>query len=77
MPENADGHSIDEPGGCPDIERLAALCSVGAAPIPDDLANDQQQQLMLAIAKRRRKRLIHLIAAAIADDIWRERQSQE
>ena len=72
MPENAGDHSTDERGDDLDIERLAALCSVGA-PIPDDLSNDQKRKLMVAIASRR-KRLIHLIAVAIAEDIWRERQ---
>ena len=59
------------------IDRLAALCSVGAAPIPDDLSKHQQQMLMIKITRSRRKRLVHFIAAAIAEDIWRERQSDE
>jgi hypothetical protein len=57
-----------------DIEKLADLCAVGVIPIPDDLPEDQQRKLMVAIAQRRRKRLVHLFASAIADDIWRERQ---
>ena len=63
-------------GDSPSIDSLAKLCSVGAVPIPDDLPEDQQRQLLLAIAARRRKRLIHLFAAAIAEDIWRDRQAQ-
>lgn len=58
-----------------DLESVANLCSVGAVPIPDDLPDDQQRELVVAISKRRRKRLLHLFAAVIADDIWRERQT--
>ena len=58
-----------------DIEKLADLCAVGVIPIPDDLPDQQQRQLHVAIAACRRKRLIHLFASAIADDIWRERQA--
>lgn len=56
-----------------DLESLAKLCSVGAAPIPTDLPDDQQRQLLVAIAANRRKRLINLFASAIANDIWRNR----
>ena len=59
-----------------DIEKLADLCAVGAIPIPDDLPEQQQRTLHVAIAVRRRKRLVNLIASAIADDIWRERQAE-
>ena len=58
-----------------DIEKLADLCAVGVIPIPDDLPDQQQRKLLVAIVARRRKRLIHLFASAIADDIWRERQA--
>ena len=57
------------------IEKLADLCAVGAIPIPDDLSEKLQRELFVAIATRRRKRLIHLFASAIAEDIWRERQA--
>ena len=59
----------------PDLEKLADLCAVGAVPIPNDLPRNQQRQLLVAIAARRRKRLLHLFAAAIADEIWREQQN--
>ncbi len=74
MSETNDCQTNDGLGDNPNIESLAKLCSVGAVPIPDDLPHDQQRQLLLAIAIRRRKRLLHLIASAIAEDIWRERQ---
>ena len=76
MPETTHGRANDAKGDTPSIESLAKLCSVGAAPIPNDLPDDQQHTLLLAIAARRRKRLIHLFAAAIADDIQRDRQEQ-
>ena len=59
-----------------EIEKLADLCAVGAMPIPDDLPDQQQRELFVAIAARRRKRLIHLFASAIAEDIWRDRQTK-
>ena len=59
-----------------DIEKLGDLCAVGAIPIPDDLPEQQQRTLHVAIVVRRRKRLVNLIASAIADDIWRERQAE-
>ncbi len=74
MKENAGGQSNHERYENLDIERLAALCSVGASPIPNDLPEGQQRKLIAAISKRRRERLIHLFASAIADDIWREQQ---
>ena len=58
-----------------DIEKLADLCAVGAYPIPNDLSDDRQRKLLVAISARRRKRLIHLFASAIADEIRRERQT--
>lgn len=59
------------------LESLAKLCSVGAVPIPSDLPSFQQNSLSLEIAKIRRKRLLNLFAAAIAEDIRRERQNLE
>ena len=75
MPETTNGQVSDAQGDSPNIESLAKLCSVGAAPIPDDLPQEQQNELLFEIAKIRRKRLINLFASAIADDIWRERQA--
>lgn len=49
---------------------------MGAAPIPDDLDGDQMRKLMIAISRYRRKRLLRFIAAAIAEDIWQERQKR-
>ena len=74
MPDSktAPGKSANSPE--PDLDKLADQCAVGAVPIPDDLPDHQQQQLLVTIAARRRKRLFHLFAAAIADDIWREQQ---
>ena len=63
-------------GSSVDLKSLAKLCSVGAAPIPDEITGDQRRLLMIAIAKSRRKRLINLLASAIADDIWREQQAK-
>ena len=74
MPDSNPANTLSVPEPEPDIEKLADLCAVGVIPIPDDLPGDQQRKLMVAIAQRRRKRLIHLFASAIADDIWRERQ---
>ena len=71
MPDSNPAYSLSVPE--PDIEKLADLCAVGVIPIPNDLPDDQQRKLMVAIAQRRRKRLVHLFASAIADDIWRER----
>ena len=76
LSETTHGQTTDVQGDSPNIDSLAKLCSVGALPIPDDLPEDQQRQLLLAVAARRRKRLIHLFATAIAEDIWRERQAQ-
>ena len=76
LSETTHGQASDVQGEDPNIESLAKLCSVGAVPIPNDLPDDQQRQLLLAIAARRRKRLIHLFASAIADEIWRERQAE-
>ncbi len=59
-----------------DLKKLADLCAVGARPIPNDLPENQQRKLMAAIGARRRKRLLHLFAAAIANDIRREQQAQ-
>ena len=76
MSETTHGAATDGQGDSTSIDRLAKLYSVGALPIPGDLPEDQQRQLMLAIAARRRKRLIHLFASAIAEDILRDRQAQ-
>lgn len=74
MSETTEGRVHDSQGAGFDLEGLAKLCSVGAVPIPNDLPEEQQAKLLVAIGQRRRKRLIHLFASAIADDIWRERQ---
>ena len=73
MPDSNPANTLSVPEPEPDIEKLADLCAVGVTPIPDDLPEQQQRELLVAIAARRRKRLIHLFASAIADDIWRER----
>lgn len=73
MPDN----NAESISGCEpkiEFEKLADLCAVGVVPIPDDLTEREQRELLVAIARRRRKRLLHLFASAIADDIWRERQ---
>ena len=76
MPDSNDVSSMSVPESELDIEKLADLCAVGVIPIPDDLPERQQRELLVGIAARRRKRLIHLFASAIADDIWRERQAE-
>ena len=76
MPDSNEVSSISVPESELDIEKLADLCAVGVTPIPDDLPEQQQRELLVAIAARRRKRLIHLFASAIADEIWRERQAE-
>ena len=60
-----------------DLESLAKLCSVGVVPIPNDLPDPERKELYLKIAARRRKRLLHLFAAAIAEDILREQHCSE
>ena len=76
MSETNNCQTNDGQGDSPNIESLAKLCSVGAVPIPNDLPDEQQRQLLLEISTLRRKRLINLFAAAIADDIWRDRQAK-
>lgn len=76
MPGSNEVSSMSVPKSELNIEKLADLCAVGVTPIPDDLPEQQQRELLVAIAARRRKRLIHLFASAIADEIWRERQAE-
>ena len=76
MPDSNEVSAMSVPEPELDIAKLADLCAVGVIPIPDDLPERRQQELLVAIAARRRKRLIHLFASALADDIWRERQSE-
>ena len=76
MPDSNEVSAMSVPEPELDIAKLADLCAVGVIPIPDDLPERRQRELLVAIAARRRKRLIHLFASAIADDIWRERQEQ-
>ena len=76
MPDSKTASSDSERSSEPDLGKLADLCAVGALPIPDDLPEQQQRQLLASISARRRKRLLHLFAAAIADDIWREQQTR-
>ena len=68
LPETHVTQPSDSQARNPDLESFAKLCSVGAAPIPDDLPDDQQRQLLVAVAAIRRKRLINLFASAIAKD---------
>ena len=75
MPDSSQANSTSTPEPGINIEKLADLCAVGVIPIPNDLPEEQQTKLLLAIGQRRRKRLIHLFASAIADEIWRERQA--
>ena len=75
MPDSNTANSMSVPDSEIDLEKLADLCAVGAIPIPDDLPEREQRKLFVAIAARRRKRLIHLFASVIADDIWRDRQA--
>ena len=76
MPDSNEVSAMSVPEPELDIAKLADLCAVGVIPIPDDLPERRQRELLVAIAARRRKRLIHLFASAIADDIWRERQAE-
>ena len=76
MPDSNEVSSMSVPEPEIDIAKLADLCAVGVIPIPDDLPERRQRELLVAIAARRRKRLIHLFASAIADDIWRERRAE-
>ena len=76
MPDSNEVSAMSVPEPELDIAKLADLCAVGVIPIPDDLPEQQQRELLVAIAARRRKRLIHLFASAIANEIWRERQEQ-
>ena len=76
MPDSNEVSAMSVPEPELDIAKLADLCAVGVIPIPDDLPERRQQELLVAIAARRRKRLIHLFASALADDIWRERQAE-
>ena len=76
MPDSNEVSAMSVPESELDIAKLADLCAVGVIPIPDDLPERRQQELLVAIAARRRKRLIHLFASALADDIWRERQAE-
>ena len=76
MPDDKTASTKSSLSSEPDLDKLADLCAVGAVPIPCDLPDHQQQQLLVAIAARRRKRLLHLFAAAIADDIWRDQQTR-
>ena len=70
LPETNSSETADGKGENLDIDRLAALCSVGAAPIPNDLSKEQLKQLLLAISARRRKRLIHLIKNPCKSRVW-------
>jgi len=76
MTEKNSASSRSAASTVPDLEKLADLCAVGAYPIPNDLPGDRLRKLLVAIAARRRKRLIHLFASAIAEDIWREQQAR-
>ena len=76
MPDSNEVSAMSVPEPELDIAKLADLCAVGVIPIPDDLPERRQRELLVAIAARRRKRLIHLFASTIADDIWRERQAE-
>jgi hypothetical protein len=60
-----------------DLDRLANMCSVGFVPIPGDLSLGDMNQLLRLIAQARRNRLVDFLARSIADDIVRERQTEE
>ncbi|MCG6157705.1 hypothetical protein [Rubinisphaera margarita] len=48
---------------------LAELISYGLVPFPDDLSHEQATDLLLKVRQFRRRRLVRLIAQAIAQDI--------
>jgi len=52
-----------------DSMRLARMISHGLMPFPDDLPSIETRELLLAVRTVGRKRLIQLVAQAIAQDI--------
>lgn len=69
---NAPGFADDDdgrPGFALSIRDLADLYSAGKIPFPDDLSPISKEQFCRAVRERLRRRLVHVIAKAIARDL--------
>lgn len=52
--------------------RWAELVAVGASPLPADLQPAELRAVLKEVARLRRRRLVHLVARAIAEDVHRD-----
>ena len=53
-------------------QRWAELIAVGATQLPAELQPTELQAVLAEVARLRRRRLIHLVARAIAEDLHRD-----
>lgn len=70
--DNQEPHNTklpDQTEGAPRQRQLAELVARGEIPFPTDLDRDAQRRLLRSVRELLRRRLIRLVARAIANDI--------
>lgn len=61
----------------PDLARMAEMVACGDLPIPLDWSPDRLRKLLADVHVLRRRRLVQLIARAIASELCREERQEE